>query len=272
MSQQKIDNKVNNLHQWCANNETGGASLGDSFFIKRFYSPPPCIKNETQSSMNGHLDIMKVNLIRHVHKPQEEVNKSIDIPEDYDSDDSINDPDYCISSFEISTDTSSESDNEILVKMGRQIEKALVNSNHNEIESSKPDEQTGEPLQPIKSKRVRQVKRNSGKSYVTNSGKLIKERQCFKMEYCRNKCKEKVLYEDQKKIFEQYWQLSTYNNRILYIASLIDITEKSSQTLKKSHKPKNRQNTILYYLELNGDKIRVCQKCFKNVLEKLPVS
>lgn len=116
---------------------------------------------------------------------------------------------------------------------------------------------------PHYSKTQRKIRRNSGKSYATKLGKVISERKCVPMGACRKKCKDKISYDEQGKLFDNYWSLGSYNKRLLYISGLLDIGEKLTQTLKKSlTNPKNRQNSTYYYLEISGNRTNVCKMCF----------
>lgn len=62
----------------------------------------------------------------------------------------------------------------------------------------------------------------------------------------RRKCIAKVPRTFQESIFQIYWSLGTYNQRILFIGSLIDISNKKTQLLQK-HPEKPRE--AAYHVE-----------------------
>lgn len=110
-------------------------------------------------------------------------------------------------------------------------------------------------------------KRNKGKSYVSSAGKIVKERKVKKLEDCRKKCKDKVSFEQQNKIFDHYWKLGSYNLRLAYASSLINVQNKTFERKQKNElKPRSRTMTNYYFLEFHGIRISVCQKCFRYTL------
>ena len=62
---------------------------------------------------------------------------------------------------------------------------------------------------------------------------VVLERKLRPLSDCRMKCRGKIPQTLQETIFRSYWSLGTYNQRNLYISSLIDIRDKKSQTLQK---------------------------------------
>lgn len=90
------------------------------------------------------------------------------------------------------------------------------------------------------------------------------ERKVRELENCRNKCKEKITSEQQQIIFKQYWELGSYNRRLAYLSGLILIEDTKMQRKNKSTtNPRKRSHTYKYFVELNGKRIGVCQKCFR---------
>lgn len=109
--------------------------------------------------------------------------------------------------------------------------------------------------------------RNEGKSYISSSGKIVPCRAIRDLQPCRNKCKDKITPEQQQEVHELYWQLGSYQLRQAFAAGLIEIhTPKTVRIDKSVTNPRNRTNTYKYYLEISGQRVLVCQKCFKGTL------
>lgn len=136
-------------------------------------------------------------------------------------------------------------------------EQSLVNS----------DEQIDETTMEIEAsvnlnRKEIKIKRNSGLSYKTAKGKLIKDRRCIPLESCRMKCREKLKYSDQYNIFKRYWSLGSYNARVLYISGLMELKDvkfRSAKTISN----KKRSHSCSYHVDVNGISTSVCQKCFR---------
>lgn len=169
---------------------------------------------------------------------------------DFCSDDSVQDPDFEPSDLDISEDYSDEE----VRKMGKQLEENLL---------SFPSQTSIGNQSKYESSKTIAIKRNRGESYTRKSG-VVAGRKCKPLSSCRQQCKEQINFKTQKEIFKSYWSLGTFIKRILFIGGLIEIEDKKSQTLKKSEiRPRNRQHHIKYFINANTEKIRVCQKCFK---------
>ena len=70
-------------------------------------------------------------------------------------------------------------------------------------------------------------------------------------------------------MFEMYWNLGSYNQRILHIGSLIDINDKKMHTIVKSQtNPRNRMHSMVYNALIDGKKITVCAKCFRKCYDE----
>lgn len=125
------------------------------------------------------------------------------------------------------------------------------NDNSSEASSTEGNRESEEKLivneKPFSSKNVRERKenRNLGKKYKTAKGKVKDSRKLKPLrQNCRNKCKEKLHEVQRQKIFDEYWQLGTYDRRVAFIASLITVRETKITRAKLDGKPpKNRLNT-----------------------------
>lgn len=110
---------------------------------------------------------------------------------------------------------------------------------------------------------AKNVVRNSGQTYKTLSGKVIKERVCKPFDICRFNCQTKVNFEACKMLFNHYWCLGTYDLRVLYIGSLMNINSKKCDTLLNSTaRKRQRESSVEYSLSVDGKTIRVCRRHF----------
>lgn len=172
---------------------------------------------------------------------------------DFDSDDSIKDPNFTLSD---STTTNSGADSDSNCEgMGMQLAEQLSDIRAVEIPLTK------------ESTKVRKAKRNLGKTYITVTGKTVKAREVQLLNRCQKNCRDKISPELQETIFKDYWNMGNYNLRIAFIAGLIDIQDKKMTcNVKSSAAPRNRQYSYCYFLNINGLRTQVCQKCFKATL------
>lgn len=113
----------------------------------------------------------------------------------------------------------------------------------------------------------RKLKRNSGKSYVTESGKEIPERKMVQLGNCRLKCAEKISQEHIQRLFTKYWQMQDRNRRASYLAGLINFQPKSTERKRRStpEKQKKRSITYNYQIPFNDELIKVCKACFLKI-------
>lgn len=61
----------------------------------------------------------------------------------------------------------------------------------------------------------RKLKTNSGKSYLTESGKEVPKRKIVQLGNCHSKCTEKIGQEHIQNLFTKYWQMQDRNRRAL---------------------------------------------------------
>lgn len=157
------------------------------------------------------------------------------------SDDSLKDPDYVLD------------------------EEREVMEHHEEIEQPiGANEVTDDIGCNVNIRSARQKLRNSGKSYQTSSGNVIKKRVCIQFDNCRNRCKTKVDFNSCQRLFDYYWSLGSYEKRVLYIASLMNINDKKCDTLVNAmQRKRNRTNTTEYTLKIDGICTKVCRKHFQ---------
>lgn len=109
--------------------------------------------------------------------------------------------------------------------------------------------------------------RNTGQCYTTKKGITKPARQVRELGICRKKCKELISFEEQQALFSQYWKLGTYELRQAFTAGLMDVVETKTVTkIKSDTNPRKRMHTYKYFLPLHGNRIAVCQNCFRKTL------
>lgn len=80
---------------------------------------------------------------------------------------------------------------------------------------------------------------------------------------CRSNCQDKISFEQIKQLFNQYWALGTYDQRILYIGSLLTIGDKKCNILSNAmQRKRGRETSVKYFLEYDGMRTQVCRKHF----------
>ena len=169
-----------------------------------------------------------------------------------DLDDSDLDPNYIVNSNEEGTSNSSESssDDESLVHADNSIKKGSV-------------------LQKRKSIKAARAK---GDSYRSHAGKMVQGKKFVRIEECRNNCQQFISEQFQKTLFDTFWLIESKNKKIQYLSNLIEIKDKL-RTCKKQVSPckqRNRTHSTDYFIEKNGLKRKVCQKCFLRIFDVTP--
>lgn len=116
------------------------------------------------------------------------------------------------------------------------------------------------------------TKRNSGKEYMTQQGKLVPARMLKPLMDCRSKCKDKIDINLQQTLFDGYWSLNSYDRRVSYMANLIVPTNKIANRKRTDNieKQKNRQVTYKYFIPKNNELIVVCKLCFLSIFGEKP--
>lgn len=111
--------------------------------------------------------------------------------------------------------------------------------------------------------------RNFGKSYTSTDGKHIPARAVRPLESCRKRCADRITHEEQQFIHQQYWGQGSYNLRKAYVTGLIEIQETNTiKRVKHERNPRSRGHSYYYFLEVGGNRISVCQKCFRFTLSE----
>jgi hypothetical protein len=124
-----------------------------------------------------------------------------------------------------------------------------------------------------KSKDTRKIKtkrteaRNSGKLYETSRGKKVLKKVCKPLASCRMKCKDRLNCEQQTKLFDHYWGIGNYVERVAHIAQSIIIKKKAITTFDEEvpvSKRKQRNITVDYFFQIYEcvGRTKVCKNCF----------
>lgn len=101
------------------------------------------------------------------------------------------------------------------------------------------------------------------KKDIKRPKKTIKPRcTCKKNEKSVIQC-HKISEEDRKEMFDTFWHM-TWDEKRVYIKSLIKKTHTDRQRDRKDPKKSKRINTMVYFLKKNDETIRVCKTLFLN--------
>lgn len=73
-----------------------------------------------------------------------------------------------------------------------------------------------------KIRKERTNKRHHGESYISASGKIVKERTQKPLQNCRANCKEQLPDNIRAAFFKEYWTLGTHDRRVQYLSALIE--------------------------------------------------
>ena len=86
----------------------------------------------------------------------------------------------------------------------------------------------------------RKIARNTGKEYTTLTGKTVKEKVMQPLGVCRMKCIQKLPDEYRKEIHRDYWNMGSFDKRVLYVSSLIEIQDKATTRIRTLDPVKQR--------------------------------
>jgi len=115
-------------------------------------------------------------------------------------------------------------------------------------------------------KNVRKRLKNSGKSYVSSSGKIIAAKQMGDgcTDKCRYKCKANFDEEDRKVIFNNFWEIGDINHQRQFIADHVGrtVTARPQKDISDSR----RQLSYRYQMSNNNTKYTVCKVFFLDTL------
>lgn len=124
------------------------------------------------------------------------------------------------------------------------------------------------PVTKKQRKHENKALRNSGKSYITPSGKKIAPRKRQPIHDCKhNKCKEKLTPEVGDKIFNDFWEeLANRDEQAKYVASRVTTKPIQRRRERDSDSNKKRTATYEYTFEIKGARVKVCKDTFLGTL------
>lgn len=117
-------------------------------------------------------------------------------------------------------------------------------------------------------RQVMKSKREKSEEYENYKGKLIAAKVFKKVVCkCRMSCHFTVNEIEQKRIFDEYWNLSTWANKTTFILNNIATTQCKAR--RKPEQRKNIQFKKSFHREyfLGGNEKKVCKQFFKAVLQ-----
>lgn len=180
----------------------------------------------------------------------------------YAGDDNLNDPDFLPNS-----DLDNESDQEKEFVIPKKKIKVLKKASENNINETL---RYGVPCRRSRKIRAeRKEKRNLGKAYVTENGKIISEKKCSEeLPQCRMKCKNKFNYAIRKELFDSFWAMSSRDRRADYLSGLVTSQSKATQRLRhEGQSIRNRTLTNVYHLKISGQLQVICKNCFQKTFD-----
>lgn len=143
-------------------------------------------------------------------------------------------------------------------------------------ETSNRQENTAiSPIPKIGKKRVRNEDnwlknkkkklKNSGKSYVTKSGRSIEARKMKApcSEKCVQKCSTKISDEQRNIIFNEFWALASFQRQRDFLGSCV---EQLVLKYRRISSAEPRRPNSAFYFHVNGHKVRVCKVFLMNTL------
>lgn len=116
-------------------------------------------------------------------------------------------------------------------------------------------------------KNVRKRQRNSGKQYISRTGKTVAEKS-IKLpctEKCRLKCRNKITEEQRQEIFDCYWGLGTLQRQRDFLNSCLTTLKVPYRRVKEGAAKTRKQNCVFHFT-VNGESNRVCKIFFINTL------
>ena len=119
-------------------------------------------------------------------------------------------------------------------------------------------------------KNVRKYLCLQGKSYLSGEGKQIAEKAVGLQKADCSKCKLKCdrLLESRQEIFESFYTLDTYEKQKQYVCShVIEQNTKTLHNVEANQAIANKRHVSRqYHVTIDGNKERVCKKCFISTL------
>lgn len=144
--------------------------------------------------------------------------------DDSDKDPDFSEPDDCDGS-------SSSSDNENLATLRRNLIKKRLDLNSGENKNLAIRKRGRKVVKgdTREFRKRRQILKNTGKQYTTAKGKVVRSRQPKPLERCRKCCKNRIPEEIRTQLFNDFWNIGSYDKRVSYTSSLMLQEEKKNR-------------------------------------------
>ncbi|CAG4980424.1 unnamed protein product [Parnassius apollo] len=106
-------------------------------------------------------------------------------------------------------------------------------------------------------------KKNSGEEYVNRSGILVPKKVMRSgcNNACTRKCKERLMETTRHAIFKDFWGLGDHTRQADFVCRFVDRVPRKQITASVNGHSR-RHWSFQYYLYEDGDRKRVCKKCF----------
>ena len=116
-------------------------------------------------------------------------------------------------------------------------------------------------------KNVRKRQRNSGKVYISRTGKTVAAKSVKPpcTEKCRLKCRDKITEEQRQEIFECYWGLGSLQRQRDFLNSCLTTLKVPYRRVKEGAAKTRNQNCVFHFT-VNGESKRTCKLFFMNTL------
>ena len=185
-----------------------------------------------------------------------------ELSDDFDADDSLHDPD-----FEPEIIREQSSDEEMVVDIDHEEIVTVDN-----VEPSTKRVKGKDSCQRNAAKRLRMegkkymgLKKENGKwsLNVERSERILVERNCSKR--CeKSKVKQcvRISEDDRRDIFDNFWKNMTWDERKVYVNSLVGTEQVNQRTVENSR----RSNSYRYFLIKKDERISVCKNMFLSTL------
>ncbi|XP_045506089.1 uncharacterized protein LOC123702390 isoform X2 [Colias croceus] len=177
--------------------------------------------------------------------------------------DFLSDSDEFVYSSSTGQDSTESNDTDRVNEKKKRLKKKRLNNFDDTKENSEPKKKE----RKINKNKVRKQLRNSGKQYVSITGKVVAEKSMkdnlCTPENCHNECY-KIGSEKRQAIFNHYWSLSTERRRDWLVGNAKRTTIKRKRIKEDQSR---RQYTFDYFINEGEGKRKVCLKFLLNTLD-----
>lgn len=114
---------------------------------------------------------------------------------------------------------------------------------------------------------IRKDKRLKGKEYINIKGNVVPQKQpktgpCR----CNNKCHTKITHERQIQIFNEFYNLESFNMQTSFLFTMVKVCNKL-RTYTQNPNSKRQKTRLYRLLNSNGKEVKVCKEFFQNTLK-----